>query len=222
MTFSILAQDADGSFGAAIASSSPAVAARCLTLQDGIGAVSSQNITDPRLGPKIVELMTSGLSAPAAVNQIVLTDPTARYRQILAIDGQGETGIHSGADSLGRYSSARGPSIVGAGNLLSSDTVPQAMVDAFTTSEGGLEERLLAALVGAVAAGGEEGPIHSAGLSVVSNVGWRVTDLRIDWDDEPVQRLGALLAIWLPQRDDYVSRALAPHTAPAYGVLGDE
>lgn len=222
MTFTILVRDSHGSFGAAIASSSPAVAARCLTLRDGVGAVSSQNITDPRLGPKIMDLMASGLSAKAAIDQIASADPTADYRQILAIDERGETGVHSGRQSLGTYGSARVPSIVTAGNLLASDGVPQAMVDAFIHSTGELEERLLAALRGALAAGGEEGPIRSASLSVVTDIGWRVTDLRVDWDDEPIERLATLVGVWLPQRDNYVTRGIAPETAPAYGVPGDE
>jgi uncharacterized Ntn-hydrolase superfamily protein len=96
------------------------------------------------------------------------------------------------------------------------------MVDAFIHTEGELEMRLLAALSGALAAGGEEGPIRSASLSVVRDVGWRVTDLRVDWDDQPLERLASLLRVWLPQRDDYVTRGIAPDTAPTYGVPGNE
>ena len=36
-------------------------------------------------------------------------------------------------------------------------------------------------------AGGEAGPVHSAGMLLVDNVSWPVADLRIDWhDDDPV------------------------------------
>ena len=31
-----------------------------------------------------------------------------------------------------------------------------------------------------------------------------------------------LLDVWLPQRDDYVTRGLDPTAAPSYGVPGDE
>ena len=55
MTFSLVARDATGALGSAICSSSPAVAARCLTLLDGVGAVNSQNVTDPRLGPLVID-----------------------------------------------------------------------------------------------------------------------------------------------------------------------
>ncbi|MEU1304844.1 DUF1028 domain-containing protein, partial [Streptomyces shenzhenensis] len=58
-------------------------------------------------------------------------------------------------------------------------------------------------------------------LAVVADVDWRVTDLRVDWADDPVDRLAELLDVWLPQRDDYVRRGLAPSSAPSYGVPGD-
>jgi uncharacterized Ntn-hydrolase superfamily protein len=95
-------------------------------------------------------------------------------------------------------------------------------VAAFLAANGDLEERLSLALAAGLAAGGEAGPVHSAGLSVVRNNGWRVTDLRIDWADKPVTELQDLLTLWLPQRDDYVTRGIDPSTAPAYGVPGNE
>ncbi|PKP74850.1 MAG: DUF1028 domain-containing protein, partial [Alphaproteobacteria bacterium HGW-Alphaproteobacteria-6] len=58
MTFSLVARCAEtGMFGVAISSSSPAVAARCAHARAGVGAVASQNVTDPRLGPRILDLM---------------------------------------------------------------------------------------------------------------------------------------------------------------------
>ena len=65
----------------------------------------------------------------------------------------------------------------------------------------------------------------SVGMSIDGNlvreVAWRETELRIDWSERPVEELGELLGVWLPQRDDYVTRALDPEAAPAYGVPGD-
>jgi hypothetical protein len=34
--------------------------------------------------------------------------------------------------------------------------------------------------------------------------------------------LEALLAVWLPQRADYIARALSPQASPGYGVPGDD
>jgi uncharacterized Ntn-hydrolase superfamily protein len=218
MTFSLLARDDTGSFGAAIASSSPAVAARCLWLRDHVGAVATQNITDPRLGNRGLDLLAAGVAADGVVSQLVDGDPDARFRQILAIDPLGQTAVHSGPESLGIVASAHGDGVVAGGNMLDSDQVPHAMVAVFTRSRGRLEERLLAALQ----AGAEAGPIHSAGIAIVTNVGWRVTDLRVDWHDDPLKELASILSVWLPQRDDYVTRALDPSHSPGYGVPGDD
>ena len=67
MTFSLVARCAEtGMFGMAVASSSPAVAARCAHARAKVGAVSSQNVTDPSLGPQVLDLMESGKSASQA------------------------------------------------------------------------------------------------------------------------------------------------------------
>ena len=69
MTFSISARCPDtGMFGIAVSSSSPCVAARCAHARAGVGAVATQNVTDPRLGPKGLDLMASGLSAADALD----------------------------------------------------------------------------------------------------------------------------------------------------------
>ncbi|MFE4667000.1 DUF1028 domain-containing protein [Streptomyces sp. NPDC056716] len=223
MTFSILAVDGTGAIGSAICSSSPAVAARCVTLEDGVGGAHSQNITDPRLGPRLLRLVREGRGPRYAIKELTDREPTAEYRQLLVIDARGRTAVHSGTRTLGVHGAARGPHSVAAGNMLRDERIPQLMVDAFESATGELETRLLSALTAAVGAGGEAGPVRSAGVSVVRAAGWRVTDLRIDWHDTPVEELGRLLdTVWLPQRDDYVTRGIDPSRAPAYGVPGGE
>lgn len=223
MTFSIVARDESGAFGSAISSSSPAVAARCVHLTDGIGAVNSQNITDPRLGPILLAALRDGASAAQALDAVTAETPHIAFRQLLVVDAQGRAAVYSGERALGNVGAATGVGVAAGGNMLASADIPQLMVDAFAAAEGDLEGRLLAALHAAVAAGGEEGPVHSAGLSVVRDAGWRVTDLRVDWTDaDPIAALGDLLEAWLPQRDDYVTRGIDPSAAPSYGVPGDE
>jgi uncharacterized Ntn-hydrolase superfamily protein len=102
--------------------------------------------------------------------------------------------------------------------LLASDDVPAAMVAAFEARPGShLGDRLIGALQAAVAAGGEAGPVHSAGLVLVRDVPWNVADLRVDWaEDDPVSELAALWEMYRPQLDDYVQRALDPSKAPSY------
>ena len=62
MTFSLVARCAKtGQFGVVISSSSPAVAARCSHVRAGVGAVASQNITDPALGPLLLDTLAAPL-----------------------------------------------------------------------------------------------------------------------------------------------------------------
>ena len=222
MTFSIAARcEATGMLGAAVASSSPAVAARCAHVRAGVGAALSQNVTDPRLGPRALDLMER-MAAPEAVAEIARTAPHAAFRQVLAVDAEGRTGIHSGARSLGVHAEARGAGAVAAGNLLADEGVPAAMIAAFETASGHLGGRLLAALNAGEAAGGEAGPIHSAGLMIAHREPWPYVDLRCDWADDPLAMLDAAWAAYAPQADDYVARAIDPSAAPSYGVPGDE
>lgn len=222
MTFSLVARDGSGALGSAICSSSPAVAARCVALRDGVGAVNSQNVTDPRLGPLVIDRLAAGGSAEAALAAVATGREGIEFRQLLVVDATGRTAVHSGPRALGIFAEAVGDGVAAGGNMLADAGIPQAMVEAFGASTGDLEIRLFAALRAGLAAGGEAGPVHSAGLSVVRDSGWRVTDLRVDHSENPVDELGALLDRWMPQRDAYVTRALDPTAAPAYGVPGDE
>lgn len=223
MTFSLAVRNpTTGAFGSVICSSSPAVAARCVHLRDGVGAVHSQNITDPRLGRRLLDIMEGGSPAAHAVDRVVATDATAQYRQLVAVDALGRTAVHSGEHALGIVASHEGDAAAAAGNMLATPHVPERMVEGWAQATGSVEERLLAAFAAAMAEGGEAGPVHSAGLSVVSGHGWRVTDLRVDWSDDPLADLAALLDVWLPQRDDYVVRGEDPAHSPGYGVPGDE
>lgn len=224
MTFSVSGRCADtGMFGIAVSSSSPSVAARCAHVRAGIGAVSTQNVTDPRLGPKGLDLMAGGLSAEAALARLVAEAPHVEYRQLALVDADGRTAAFSGAKTLGTHAFARGNGVVAAGNMLTTTAIPQAMAEAFEAAEGRhLGDRLIAAMRAAVATGGEEGPVHSMGLVMVDKVSWNVADLRVDWTEgDPIEECAALWQRWRTEMDAYVTRALDPTRAPSYGVPGD-
>lgn len=224
MTFSLVARCAKtGMFGVAISSSSPAVAARCCYARAGVGAVASQNVTDPRLGPMVLEFMASGATAAQAVARAQAEGAHMAYRQLLAVDAQGGTAIHSGPNSLGIWTQAQGRDVASGGNLLANDGVPAAIVAGFEAAQGPLGDRLLAALRAGLAAGGEAGPVHSAGLMLVDQVSWPVADLRCDWtEDCPIDAVARAWEVYKPQLEAYVQRALDPGAAPSYGVPGDE
>jgi uncharacterized Ntn-hydrolase superfamily protein len=81
---------------------------------------------------------------------------------------------------------------------------------------------LIQALEAGVKAGGEAGPVHSAAVVVATEVSWPTTNLRVDWDEDPIAKLREIYQVWAPQSQDYLTRALNPNTAPSYGVPGDE
>lgn len=224
MTFSLVARCAEtGMFGVAITSSSPAVAARCSYARATVGAVASQNVTDPTLGPMALDLMEQGKSAADALAEVQARGAFIDYRQVLVVDGQGGTAIHSGPNALGIWSEARAENVASGGNLLADAAVPQAIVDGFLSATGHIGDRLIAALRAGLAAGGEAGPVHSAGLKIVDRVSWPVADLRCDWSDDcPIEAVATAWQIYKPQLDAYVQRALDPREAPSYGVPGDE
>jgi uncharacterized Ntn-hydrolase superfamily protein len=224
MTFSITARcPLTGAFGVAVTSSSPAVAARCAHVRAGVGAVATQNITDPRLGPRGLELMAAGATAPEALARLLAETPHGAFRQLALVDRGGRTAQHSGERTLGRHGWAARGGAVAAGNLLADPAVPEAMLAAFeAAAPAPLAARLLAALAAGRDAGGEAGPLHSAGLVVAADVAWPVADLRIDWTEgDPVAELAALWARWEPEMAAYVARALDPAAAPAFGVPGE-
>jgi uncharacterized Ntn-hydrolase superfamily protein len=225
MTLSLVARCArTGAFGVAIASSSPAVAARCAHARAGVGAAASQNVTDPRLGPRALRLMADGASAAEAVAVIARTAAFPEFRQVLAVDAAGRAAVYSGPRALGVWAEAAGPDVAAGGNLLADPGVPAAIVAGFAAAGGHLGDRLLAALTAGRDAGGEAGPLRSAGLVVVEDQDWPLVDLRVDWTEDgacPVAALGGLWAVWRPQMRAYVTRALDPGAAPSFGVPGD-
>ncbi|MBC3234672.1 DUF1028 domain-containing protein [Pseudomonas lurida] len=223
MTFSVVARCAEtGQLGIAISSSSIAVGARCPWLRPGVGAVASQNITLPSLGPQVLDLLEQGL-APSEALATVIAQDHSQYRQVTVIDSQGRTAHFSGAQTLGIHNAVSGEQCVAAGNMLANPGVITAMVAAFETASGHLADRLLAAMHAGVAGGGEAGPVHSAALVIVDDLLWPVVNLRVDWADaDPISTLDHLWQVYRGQLQDYIDRAINPQIAPGYAVPGDD
>ncbi len=223
MTFSVVARCAEtGQLGIAISSSSIAVGARCPWLQPGVGAVASQNITLPSLGPQVLDALEQGV-APDEALAVLAGQAHSEYRQVTVIDSQGRTAHFSGAKTLGIHAAVSGEQCVAAGNMLAHPGVIDAMVRAFENASGPLADRLLAAMHTGQAQGGEAGPVHSAALLVVDEVQWPIINLRVDWaDEDPIGALDQLWQAYRPQLQDYIDRALNPQIAPGYAVPGDD
>jgi uncharacterized Ntn-hydrolase superfamily protein len=212
MTFSLVGRcERTGAVGAVIASASIAVAARCAAVRAGVGAVCSQSTTDPRLRGELLDAMADGAAAGDALAALVDRATDIAYRQLAVVDAADGAASYSGELALGEATDIHAAGAAAAGNLLADRGVPAAMLAAFHDRAGDdLGTRLIAALQAGLAAGGEVSPVRSAGMVIAESEPWPVTDLRVDWHDDPVGQLAGLWQIWQPQAASYVSRALRP------------
>ena len=224
MTFSITGHCArTGMAGVAITTSSICGGSRCPHARAGVGAVATQNVTDPTLADRVFERLEAGETATEAVAAVMDGRVNADYRQLAVVDMAGRTGHFTGSHILGTNRVVEGDHCIAAGNLLSTLEVPAAMVAGFEADpEAHLADRLLRGLEAGLAAGGEEGPVRSAALVVHHDQPFALVDLRCDWDeDDPVVVLRRLWTDYEPQMQPYLDRAVNPGAAPSYGVAGD-
>lgn len=223
MTISLAGRCArTGAMGGIISSSSPAVASRCLWASPH-GVVMSQNVTDPVLGILGLKLLDQGFGASGVITQLTSARAHIDWRQLAVLDPAGHAEVFTGTQGLGITAAAKSSNCVAAGNMLANDQVLLAMVQAFERDpQAFIADRLLAALEAGLAAGGEAGPVHSAGMKVHDQDLWPCVDLRVDWSDDSVMHdLHSLWHKYQPQMQDYVTRARNPKQAPSYGVPGD-
>ena len=224
MTFSLVGRcQRTGMFGVAITTSSISVGSRCPHARAGVGAVATQNVTDPNLATLVLNAMEAGNSAADAIESVVRDRPHIAYRQLTAVDLTGNTAHHTGPNILGTHAASQVTDCIAAGNLLDNTDVPAAMTERFAQTETKhLATRLLLGLEAGLEAGGEAGQVHSAALLVVAEQPYPLVDLRVDWHNEnPVADLRALWSAYEPQMLDYLNRAINPEAAPSYGVAGD-
>ena len=216
MTFSVVGMCRHtGMFGAAVTTSSIGVGSRCPFARAGVGAVLTQHRTDPRLGPSGLDLLAAGHSASQVMAALAQDNPTISWRQLAIIDTQGETAYYHGDRISSIHAAAQGNAVCAIGNILRSEDVPQAMVEAFGQEpEAHLAERLLRALEAGLAAGGELKQVKSAALVVVHNQPFPLVDLRVDLDPQPLAQLRFLWEIYQPQLELYVRRAIDPDSVP--------
>jgi len=216
MTFSVVGMCRQtGMFGAAVTTSSIGVGSRCPFAQAGVGAVLTQHRTDPRLGARGLELLAAGQSASQVMAALVQDNPTIGWRQLAIIDTQGETAYYHGDKISSIHAAAQGNAVCAIGNILRSEDVPQAMVEAFGQEpEAHLAERLLRALEAGLEAGGELKQVKSAALLVVHEQPFPLVDLRVELDPQPLVELRFLWELYRSQLELYVRRAIDPDSVP--------
>jgi uncharacterized Ntn-hydrolase superfamily protein len=219
MTWSILAHDpANGAFAVAVATRAFAVGASCPFVRAGVGAVSTQSMTNRYLGPAILDLLAAGVSPADAIQQALAADNGRDLRQVHAIDSQGRSAAWTGRHCVEWCGSQSGPHVSVAGNMLAGAAVVDATLARYLAC-GDLElpERLMAAMEAGEASGGDKRGKQSAAMVMVTTEDFPDLNIRVDDGDDPLPELRRLLGLWHAQWP--TRKAWAPSKANPSGFL---
>jgi uncharacterized Ntn-hydrolase superfamily protein len=192
MTWSIIARDASGAFGVAIATRFFAVGSLCPHAQSGVGALSTQALMNPHYGPQGLAMLREGVAAPEVVKRLVAPDEGREQRQVHVIDGAGRIGQHTGGQCVDWCGAVSGDGYSVAGNMLANERVVRETAKAFQGTRRTFAERLIAALEAGEAAGGDKRGKQSAALLIYSTEEYPELSLRVDDHAEPLVELRRL------------------------------
>ncbi len=199
MTYSIVARDPDtGQLGVAVQSHWFSVGSIVTWARPGVGAVATQANAEVAYGPRALELLAAGAAAPDALARLVAEDPGGHSRQVAVVDGAGRVGVHTGPSCIAYAGHITGDGVSCQANIMVSERVWPAMLEAFTTAPAPLTERLLRALEAAEREGGDIRGRQSAAILAVPADGepWRtLVSLRVEDHPEPLPELRRLVAL---------------------------
>jgi uncharacterized Ntn-hydrolase superfamily protein len=201
-TYSIVARDTvTGDLGVAVQSNWFSVGSLVTWAEAGVGVVATQSFIDPAYGPLGLELMRGGKTAGQALTALLTSDPGRDVRQVAMIDARGNVAAHTGSRCIKDAGHITGRDYSVQANLMLNDRIWGAMASAYTSTNGSLAERLLAALDAAQAAGGDIRGKQSAAILIVRGTStgrpWadRVLELRVEDHPEPVAELRRLVRL---------------------------
>ena len=198
MTWSIVAYDPDaGAFAVAVATRAFAVGASCPFVRAGVGAVSTQSLTNRYLGPAILDAMARGLGPAAAIEGALAGDLGRGIRQVHAVDRYGRTAAWTGGNCVTWCGSVSAGGISVAGNMLTGQPVVAATLAAWNAAGGSpMPDRLMVAMEAGEAAGGDRRGKQSAAMTMATTEDFPDLDLRVDDHAEPLRELRRLLSLW--------------------------
>ena len=221
MTWSLIARDADGRFGVAIASRFFAVGALCLHTRRAVGALATQALMNPLYGPAGLDLLAQGLEAGEVVGRLVDADAGRAQRQLHLIAVRGAGAAHTGAQCVGWCGHALHEHFSVAGNMLAGAAVLEATAQRFVAHAGlPLAERLIAAMAAGEAAGGDKRGKQSAALRIHADEDYPALDLRVDDHAEPLVELQRLYEMSLERFQPFI--ACLPGRHDPVGLLRRE
>jgi uncharacterized Ntn-hydrolase superfamily protein len=216
VTFAISARCArTGRFGVAMSTKPLAVGARCPFIAPGHGVVVTMATTNPRLGPFGLSLLRMGYSAQRVVDELAGTDKYIEYRQISAIDRDGNSAARTGKLNRDWAGAIVKENLVAMGNALIREQVASDMAKVYESlANEDLEQRLMSALEAGRDAGGQHGGQSSAVIMLYDDEIYPYVDLRVDEHKEPIGELRRIFDIYRPQIPYYYDRPMKPDRYP--------
>jgi uncharacterized Ntn-hydrolase superfamily protein len=215
MTWSILARDAEGRFGIAIASRFFAVGALCAHTRRAVGALSTQALMNPLYGAKGIAALVAGKSANDVIQSLIADDTGRAHRQVHILPAVGPAAAYTGAECIAWCGHLQGEDFSVAGNMLVGPQVIEATASAYRAAAGQpIAERLLAAMHAGEQAGGDKRGKQAAALRIQADEDYLELDLRVDDHVEPLIELQRLYNKSLERFQPFVS-ALAGRHHPA-------
>lgn len=193
MTWSIIARDASGEFGIAIASKFFAVGALCPHARSGVGALATQALVNPLYAAPSLADMAEGIDPALIIARLTAADDGRDHRQLHMINANGKSAAYTGAACIDWCGHMAGAGFSIAGNMLAGPNVIAATAAAYEATEGlPLAERLIAAMAAGDAAGGDKRGKQAAALLTYTTEEYCALDLRVDDHPEPIEELQRL------------------------------
>ena len=200
-TYSIVARDAEtGQFGVAVQTHQMGVGRVVPWLLPGVGAVATQSFANASFGRLGLALLKAGYPAHRVIAALVAADEDEARRRVAVVDNQGQAAVHTGSGCIAHASHHVGQGYSVQANMMTRDTVIDAMASAYEAASGDLAQRMVTALEAAQAEDGDIRGMQSAALKVVSGdaaeMPWEtVYDLRVDEHAQPVVELVRLVRL---------------------------
>ena len=193
MTWSIIALDASGAFGVAIASKFFAVGALCPRARSGVGAVATQALVNPLYAAPALDGLAQGFAPAQIIERLTAVDQGRDHRQLHLIGADGKSAAHTGSACVGWCGHTAGEGFSVAGNMLAGPQVIGATAQAYRAHAGlPFGERLIAAMSAGDAAGGDKRGKQAAALLIYTTEDYCALDIRVDDHAEPIQELQRL------------------------------
>jgi uncharacterized Ntn-hydrolase superfamily protein len=193
MTWSLIARDASGAFGIAVATKNFAVGCRVPFIAAGVGAVASQALANPFYGVNGIKLLCAGRAPDEILKTLTAADEGRDQRQVHVMDAAGRIAAHTGKDCVDWCGHTKGDGFSVAGNMLAGPAVIEETAKAYAANSAlPFPRRLIVALKAGEAAGGDKRGKQSAALVIYGEEEWPDLDLRVDDHTDPLAELERL------------------------------